>query len=159
MDLKAVKVIRMRPCTKDEKEMDHLNENEKIVREAYAAYLRADLQAVLEICSEDTEWLAFGPPDQLPYAGSHRGREQVTRYFAILDDKEESTHLVPHEFVTTGDKVIVFGSYKARVNATGLRFETDFVHVFTLRGGKITNFRDYYDTAAAVAAYHPDEQA
>jgi ketosteroid isomerase-like protein len=135
------------------KEMDHQHENEKIVKECYAAYLRADLEAVLETCSEDTEWLAFGPPDRLPYAGTHRGREQVARYFAILDDKEESNHLVPQEFVVAGDKVIVFGNYSARVNANGQRFQTDFVHVFTLRGGKITNFRDYYDTAAAVAAY------
>lgn len=136
--------------------MDQPHENEKIVREVYAAYLRADLEAVLETCSEDTEWLAFGPADRLPYAGSHRGREQVARYFAILDDKEESKHLVPQEFIAAGDKVIVLGDYKARVNANGRRFQTDFVHVFTLRGGKITNFRDYYDTAAAVAAYRGD---
>src|ERR1044071_9329021 len=136
--------------------MDQQHKNENIVKECYAAYLRADLEAVLENCSEDTEWLAIGPPERLPYAGIHRGREQVARYFAILDDKEESNHLMPQEFVTTGDKVIVFGNYRARVNATGLRFETDFVHVFTLRDGKITNFRDYYDTAAAVAAYQSE---
>jgi hypothetical protein len=138
------------------KEMDQRHENEKIVREMYAAYLRADLETVLQTCSEDTEWLAFGPADQLPYAGIHRGREQVARYFAILDDKEESKHLVPKEFIAAGDKVIVFGDYKARVNANGRRFETDFVHVFTLRDGKITNFRDYYDTAVAAAAYQAD---
>ena|ERR1051325_641886 len=136
--------------------MDRQHENEQIVRELYAAYLRADLATVLETCSEDTEWLAIGPPDQLPYAGTHRGREQVASYFAILDDKEESNHLVPQEFIAAADKVIVFGNYSARVNANGRRFQTDFVHVFTLREGKITNFRDYYDTAAAVAAYRGD---
>lgn len=128
-------------------------ENEQIVRQAYSAYLSANLEAVLDLCSEDVEWHAFGPADELPYAGLHRGREQVSRYFAILDDKEESNHLVSHEFITKGDKVIVFGNYKARVNANGRRFETDFVHVFTLRDGKITNFRDFYDTSAAVDAY------
>lgn len=127
--------------------------NEQVVRDLYAAYLRADLKAVLDACSEETEWLAFGPPDDLPYAGRHCGREQVARYFAILDDKEESDHLVPEEFVAKGDKVIVFGNYSARINANGRKFETDFVHVFTLRGGKITNFRDFYDTAAVVDAY------
>jgi ketosteroid isomerase-like protein len=129
------------------------HENEQIVRQAYAAYLEANLEAVLNLCSDDTEWLACGPPDLMPYAGRHSGREQVARYFAILDDAEESNHLIPHEFITSGEKVIVFGNYKARVNANGRRFETDFVHVFTLRDGKITNFRDYYDTAAAAEAY------
>jgi ketosteroid isomerase-like protein len=128
-------------------------ENEKIVRQAYEAYLTANLDMVLNLCSEDTEWRAIGPPSDLPYAGQHRGRQEVARYFAILDDKEESNHLIPEEFIVKGDKVIVFGNYKARVNANGQRFETDFVHVFTLCDGKITNFRDYYDTAAAVEAY------
>ena len=128
-------------------------ENEQIVREAYAAYLRADLAAVLNICSEDTEWRACGPPERLPYAGVHRGRAAVKRYFAILDDAEESDNLVPREFITKDDKVIVFGEYSARVNANGRRFATDFVHVFTLRGGKIVKFSDSYDTARAVEAY------
>ena len=128
-------------------------ENEQIVREAYAAYLRADLAAVLNICSEDTEWRACGPPERLPYAGVHRGRAAVQRYFAILDDAEESDNLVPKEFITKGDKVVVFGEYSARVNANGRRFATDFVHVFTLRDGKIAEFFDSYDTARAVEAY------
>jgi hypothetical protein len=132
------------------------HENEKIVRGLYAAYLSADLATVLKACSEDTEWVAIGSPERLPYAGTHRGPEQVARYFAILDDKEESDHLVPQEVIAAGDKVIVFGNYSARVNATGRKFETDFVHVFTLRDGKITNFRDFYDTAAAVEAYQAD---
>ena len=132
-------------------------ENERIIRQTYAAYLSANLEAVLNSCSEETEWLASGPAEHLPYAGRHRGREQVARYFAILDDKEESNHLVPQEFIATVDRVIVFGNYRARVNANGQRFETDFVHVFTLHDGKITNFRDYYDTAAAVRAYSGED--
>ena len=132
-------------------------QNEQIIRQTYAAYLSGNLEAVLNSCSEDTEWLACGPPEHLPYAGRYRGPEQVARYFAILDDKETSTHLVAQEFIAAGDQVIVFGNYKASVNANGQRFETDFVHVFTLRDGKITNFRDYYDTAAAVAAYNGED--
>ena len=80
----------------------------------------------------------------------------MARYFAILDDKEESDHLVPREFIAKGDKVIVFGNYRARINANGRRFETDFVHVFTLRDGEKTNFRDSYDTAVVVEAYRSD---
>jgi ketosteroid isomerase-like protein len=133
--------------------MTEEEENEETVRAAYAAYLRADLAAVLNICSEDTEWRACGPPERLPYAGLHSGRAAVARYFAILDDAEESDNLVPREFITTSDRVIVFGEYSARVNANGRRFATEFVHIFTLRDGRIIKFCDYYDTARAVEAY------
>ena len=131
-------------------------QNEEIVRQAYQSYVNNDLESVLNICSDEIEWKAFGPPDLLPYAGVHRGRDQIARYFQILDDSEESNHLVPEEFIAIGDRVIVFGNYRARVNATGERFDTDFVHVFTLKDGKLTNFRDFYDTSAVVKAYHPE---
>lgn len=128
-------------------------ENERIMRSIYDSYLNHNLQTVFDACAEDTEWLAIGPADKLPYAGLYRGPKEVEKYLAILDDCEESNHLIPQEFIAHGDKVIVFGEYIARVNATGIQFKTDFVHVFTLRDGKIIKFRDFYDTAAAVKAY------
>jgi len=128
-------------------------ENERVVRNCYNAYLNHDIWTVVDSCAEDSEWFALGPSDKLPYAGSYRGRQEVEKYLAILDDVEESNHLVAHEFIACGNKVIVFGEYIARVNSTGLQFKTDFAHVFTLRDGKITNMRYLYDTAAAVAAF------
>lgn len=131
--------------------------NISLIKSLYEAYVNHDLTPVLECCAEDTEWLAIGPIGGLPYAGTYRGPREVERYLAILDDSEESNHLIPQEFLGDGNRVIVFGEYIARVNATGIQFSTDFVHVFTLRDGKITKFRDFYDTAAAMAAYHPSK--
>ena len=51
--------------------------NDQVVREMYAAYLWADLNTVLNACSDETdetEWPAFGPLNDLPYAGRHCGR-------------------------------------------------------------------------------------
>lgn len=131
-------------------------ENEQIVRGLYGAYLNHDIGTVMDTVSEDSEWFALGPPGLLPYAGFYRGHREIEKYIAILDDVEESNHLVAQEFIASGDKVIVFGEYIARVNATGLQFKTDFVHVFTIRDGKVTKFRYFYDTAAAVKAYQGD---
>ena len=129
-------------------------ENEQVVRSLYQAYLSHDIAKVIDNCAEDGEWLAMGPPGALPYAGSYRGHSEVEKYIAILDDVEESNHLVAQEFIARGDKVIVFGEYIARVNSTGVQFKTDFAHVFTIRDGQVTKFRYLYDTAAAVKAYH-----
>jgi hypothetical protein len=82
-----------------------------------------------------------------------RGHQGIEKYIAILDDVEESNHLVAQEFVTQGDTVSVFGEYVARVNCTGIQFKTDFVHVFKLRDGKVVRFRYFYDTAATAAAF------
>lgn len=135
-------------------EQEKLEEdNEQTVRSLYNAYLSHDIGTVMDACTEDSEWFAQGPPGELPYAGVYRGHREVEKYIAILDDVEESNHLVAQQFIARGDKVIVLGEYIARVNSTGVQFKTDFVHDFTIRDGKIAKFRNLYDTAAAVKAY------
>src|SRR5689334_6640521 len=99
-------------------EQDRLEqENGQTVRSLYQAYLSHDIATVIDACAEDCEWFAMGPVGALPYAGSYRGHSEVEKYIAILDDVEESNHLVAQEFIARGDKVIVFGEYIARVNA------------------------------------------
>jgi ketosteroid isomerase-like protein len=39
------------------------------------------------------------------------------------------------------------------VNATGNVIESEWLHAFTLREGKIAKFRGYEDSAAVVAAF------
>jgi ketosteroid isomerase-like protein len=130
------------------------SKNCQMMQDVYNSYNNHELEPVLAALSEDTEWVAIGSRESLPYAGVYRGPKEVLRYLDILADAEESNHLVPQEFIGHGDRVIIFGEYIARVNATGVQFKTDFVHVFTLSDGKIVKFRDFYDTAAAVAAFN-----
>ena len=42
-----------------------------------------------------------------------------------------------------------------RIKATGKTEESEFAHVHTLQGGRVIRFREYADTAAAVAARRP----
>ena len=51
-----------------------------------------------------------------------------------------------------GNTVVVLGYEKARVKETGKMFESHWVHVHTLSGGKTTHFLEYTDTAAAAEA-------
>ena len=64
----------------------------------------------------------------------------------------EYTTFEPREFIAQGDQVVVIGSERARVKATGRVVDTDWVMVFTIRDGKVVRFRDYYDTAPSLAA-------
>ena len=47
--------------------------------------------------------------------------------------------------------VIVDGSAEVRKN--GRKMASDWVHIFTFRGGKVVQFREFLDTAVAAAAY------
>ena len=66
---------------------------------------------------------------------------------------QEVLEFEPREFIAQGDKVVSLGNYRWRVKDTGREFKSDFVHIFTIRDGKIVRFREHLDTAAAAAAY------
>ena len=42
---------------------------------------------------------------------------------------------------------------KVDVKGTGKRYQTDFVHVWTITDGRVTAFREFLDTAAVAAAF------
>jgi ketosteroid isomerase-like protein len=128
-------------------------ENVQIVQEAYAAFKRGEVPAVLNAFADNIDWFTPGPPELIPYAGRRRGREQVAQFFAALDQAEAVERFEPQEFIAKGDKVIALGKYGGRIKSSGKRYETDWAHVFALRQGKIVSFREYTDTAAAVELY------
>jgi len=129
-------------------EHDNLN----VVRDAYLAYRDRNFDALRNCLADDVKWFAIGPPDLIPTAGTRYGRDQVEQYFATLDGIEDVQSLVPQEFIVEGDKVVVMGDLERRVDSTGSLLQSPWVHVFTVRNGKISDFRSFYDTAAAVMA-------
>lgn len=126
--------------------------NVQTVQQAYAAFGRGDIPAVLGMLSDDVEWLEPGSAEALPWGGRRRGREQVGQFFQALDSALDFEAFEPREFIAQGDVVVVLGSERARVKAGGSVVTTDWAMVFTLRDGKIARFRDYYDTAPILAA-------
>ena len=55
--------------------------------------------------------------------------------------------------IAQGDKVVVLGRSEAKVKSTGRMAATDWVHVFTVRDQKVTNFTELFDSAAVTRAY------
>ena len=60
--------------------------------------------------------------------------------------------LEPREFIVQGDNVSVLGWERARAVPSGKVFETDWVHVFTVRDGRVVRFWGIYDTEASASA-------
>jgi ketosteroid isomerase-like protein len=129
-------------------ELDNLS----IVRTAYSAYRERNFGALRNCLANEVKWFAIGPPHLIPTAGTRYGPDQVEQYFVILDDWEEIQSFEPVEFVVEGDKVVAMGNLERRVSSKGSLRESPWIHVFTLRNGKIREFRSFYDTAAAVTA-------
>ena len=125
--------------------------NVEVVKENYAAVGRGDIPALLDLLTEDVDWSMQGP-SVIPWAGARRGRQQVAEFFALLGQTLEFQRFEPREFIAQGETVVVIGYERSLVKPTGRTFEQEWVHVYTLRDGKISKFRIFEDTAAQVAA-------
>ncbi len=59
-------------------------ENLRVAQEGYAAFARGDIQALLNLYTEDVEYVIPGAPNIIPYAGTYRGHDQVAQFFPCL---------------------------------------------------------------------------
>ena len=127
-------------------------ENTELVKQGYQHFKNGDIQGLLGLLSEDVEWTQF-EIEGVPFSGTRRGPERVGEFFSQVFDTEEVLHFEPRELVAQGDKVVALGNYAWRVKSTGREYETDFVHVFTVRDGKVARYQEFMDTAVVRWAY------
>jgi ketosteroid isomerase-like protein len=127
------------------------------VREAYEAFTRGDLEAVLGLLHPEIVW---EQAQGLPHGGTYNGVDEVrSSVFAPLHrDWWEAFDAEPHEMLgTTEGTVVVLGRYTGVARRTGKRLDVPFVHVWSLDGGRATRFRQFLDTAGWNAALAPPE--
>lgn len=118
-----------------------------IVRQVYTAFVKKDLEAILEVQADDAEWSVAGPADRIPWAAPRHGPEGVSDFLRTLSQWLIAEEFEIRDYLAGDDKVVALGFQRGQVRPTGRPYEFDFVHVWTLRSGKITSFRVYYDTA------------
>jgi len=129
-------------------------QNTTVVRDAYAAFGRGDIPALLACMTDDVQWRpVIGTAKHVPFSGERTGKAGVAEFFRIVGETEDFQQFEPREFVAEGDTVVAVGHYRATTKKTGKAFESDFVMVFTFRDGKVATFREFTDSAAVNAAF------
>jgi hypothetical protein len=124
--------------------------NVQIVKDAFAAIGRGDMQGLLALSAEDIEWII--PGEDWPLAGTRRGHTGLADLFQTQSETMETSFMEPREFVAQGDRVLVVGFARGRIKATNRTWEDDWVFAITVRNGKLTNIREYIDTQALARA-------
>ena len=128
-------------------------ENTKVVQDAYAAFGRGDIPALLNNLADEIVWIAvYGTGPHVPTSGERHGKAAVAEFFQQVAANVNFSRFEPKEFIATGDKVVALGHYTA---TTPIKkgFDSDFAMVFTLRNGKVTHFQEFCNSAAINAAY------
>jgi uncharacterized protein len=119
-------------------------ENIEFVKGLYAAFRRGDVPAVLAGFADDIE---LHEAEGMPYGGLYRGGEAVLQnVFGPIATDVEGFAVMPEEFVGSGDAVAVVGRYTGIGKVTGKTLDVPVVHVWDIRDGKLTRFRQFIDT-------------
>ena len=123
------------------------NANVAQVQSLYAAFGRGDVATIIAGLSPDIDWETIGRTSDFPTLGPRKGAGAVQEFFQLVADNEDFSDFTPREFYSSQDKVFVLGSYSLTIKKSGKPVKSEWVHVFTLRDGKVTRFREHTDTA------------
>jgi ketosteroid isomerase-like protein len=118
-----------------------------VVQKAYEAFGRKDVPAILNLVAEQVDWELVGPAS-LAYAGKRRNKKEVGEFFAAIPQADDIHAFEPREFIAAGENVTVLGWESSTAVDTGKKFESEWVHVFTVKSGKVTRWRGFFNTAA-----------
>lgn len=129
--------------------------NTTLIQGAYADFQRGDIASLLDRLTEDVVWTTPYPPEIVPHGGCRAGKDGVRSFFEQLARGYEITKFDPREFISSGDYVVALVTIGGHARETGISTVEETAHVFRLRGGKISEFREYADARSVVAAYAP----
>jgi ketosteroid isomerase-like protein len=122
-------------------------DNLETIRGLYAAFARGDVPFVVGALDAQVEWIEaenFIYADRNPYVGPQAVLDGI---LMRLGAEWDGFSAVSEQIVGSGDTVISLGRYRGTYKATGKPVNAQFVHAFTLKGGKIVRFQQYTDTA------------
>lgn len=102
---------------------------------------------VLAAMSSDLRWIPaeHSPYDRAtPYIGPQEVLENV---FLRIASEWDGFQVLPDRFLTAGDTIMMEGRYRGKHKLTGRDMNAQVVHIWVVRNGKLTEFRQYTDTA------------
>jgi ketosteroid isomerase-like protein len=126
-------------------------ENVDVVLSAFAAFIRGDTDAVLQLAAED---IVITQPPELPGASRHQyGHSGVLEAFAIWPEQWDEYRIGPPRVVADpGEYVIVASRSAGRGKQSGVEVEMEFAYVFTVREGKIAEWQIFVSEDQALQA-------
>ena len=129
-------------------------ENVETVRRSFTAFTRRDTTLFLELLDPDVVWI----PLMASLEGRvYRGLDGVRQWLDGVLTDWEFFEAYPEDFRDLGDRVLVFGHWRARGRASGVELERAATWLYDVRGGKIVREHTYTDRAEALEAVGLEE--
>ena len=105
-----------------------------------------EVEAALECCTDDVEFLANAPIDILPHMGHRRGKAEMREMWDAVRARYSELRCEVPILVVEGDKASAFIRVFFRKNINQRMVQFDVAGFYTLRDGKISHIREIIDT-------------
>jgi uncharacterized protein len=125
-------------------------ENVEIVRAAYEAVNRGDLDAAVANIAPDMEYVASGAVPGA--AGTYLGPEGVKRFVAGLWEEFDEPRAQIRDVIGAEDRVLVSTTARGRGKLSGVETRWDTWQLWTLRDGKLVRGQGFTSREEALAA-------
>jgi ketosteroid isomerase-like protein len=126
------------------------HENVELVRRAYEAFNRGDLDGMFAHAAPTFEYRATGV---IPgAAGVYRGPEEYRRFLERWWGEFEEPEVDVHEFIDAGDQVLVSLTFRGRGKQSGVETHWSLWQLWTARAGKVVRGQGFTNREAALEA-------
>jgi ketosteroid isomerase-like protein len=127
-------------------------QNIATVRRMYEAFGQGDVEAILELVTDDVDWSTDAAIRSAPWYGPRHGKDGVRSFFAAIARTGPITEFTPLSYAGNEDgDVMVFIRYGFSVTATGRSAQMHLHHYWRFRDGKVCYVRSSEDTALVAA--------
>jgi ketosteroid isomerase-like protein len=129
--------------------------NEQTVRDVYAAFLRADLAAILAHVADDVDWRNDGiESKECPWNGNFSGKANLPGFFKAVGDNLDFSMFDVKAIAASGMFVAAYLRLESTLRKNGRPLKNDSVHFWTFNDiGQIARYRHFNDTAQELAAW------
>jgi ketosteroid isomerase-like protein len=122
------------------------------IKAMYEAFGRGDVDAILELVTDDVDWATDAAVASAPWHGPKHGKDGVRNFFEGIARTGPVTEFEPLGFAGNADgDVMVFLRYAFTATATGRSARMHLHHYWRFRDGKVWFVRSSEDTALVAA--------
>ena len=129
--------------------------NVELIRRAYAALNRGDIEAFVSLCDDDFH---LDMSERVLNPATYEGHDGIRRFYREVREVWAEFMWEPEQLHATGERVVALLHSHGRGRGSGVEIDRDVAMLWTVRDGRAVAVRFYIDQADALEAAGLDDR-
>jgi ketosteroid isomerase-like protein len=129
-----------------------VEDHRELASRFFARVSASDIAGALDLLSDDVTWWLAGKPALLPVAGVHDKAGTARILNSMVRQVTSGFHLRVKRAIAEGDDVVLEVESHGELR-NGRTYSNEHCILMTIRDGKISAVREYYDTQHTFATW------